>query len=448
MNKLYKIWFIAIIAFLLIVAVGCSENTSQNNTGSSTTTTPPENSEPEKEFSPKVPEISDKPVTISILNWNGLSEDEFQRYYVEPISAKHPNITLKLVAKESGAANESIAKHLMGGEFPDLVYVSNKDINNFILAEVIHNLDDLVKMYQVHLSRFLQVAVESLQGRTEDGGLLAIPWAQNAAGLFYNPAIFDKFGVAEPEDLMTWDEALQLARELTRLEDDVQYLGLNMSSLSQFAQSLSVSYVSPEGKALVDTPVWKRILDFYKSLYEIPGYMGSTGNLFGTKTVAMQPDWLGTTLINATKDPEFRWDVVGLPNFADYLGKGREIDVHTLAISVGSKNKEQALQVIQAVTSDEVQTGMSRYGRVPVLTDSRILAEFGAEIPSFVGKNWDAMFKVDPSEMREHSSPYDSLVLQQINTLNNRIRNGEHDINTLLREIQETADTALQEAMQ
>lgn len=391
--------------------------------------------------------VSTEPVTLSILNWNGMSEEEFQRYFVNPVSKKHPHITLQLVKKESGSPADAISKHMLGGNVPDLIYVSNKDINHFLQANLVRTLDDLVRKHAMDLNRFDGPAIQSLQNRTSTGGLLSVPWAQNVAGLFYNMDIFDRFGVAYPKSLMTWEEASQLSRSLTRMESGVQYFGLNLSSLSQFAQSQSVSYVSRDGKALVDTPQWRRILEFYKAHYDIPGYRDSKGTFFGTKTVAMQPDWVSTVLTNASKNEDVRWDVTGLPNFRELLGTGREVDAHTLAIRSGSPHADQAFQVIQTVTSEEVQTEMSRYGRISVLDNSRITSDFGKELPYFAGKRWADMFQVTPGKLRDNNTPYDSIVLDQINPMAEKIRVNNADINTLLREAQEKAEQLLQAEM-
>lgn len=424
--------------FIAAIAVSCSGGNGDTGAANSTARIA------DRDAAAKAP--SNEPITLSILNWNAMTEEEFDRYFVKPVAKKHPNITLTLVKKISGAPQDAIASHLMAGNFPDLIFVSNKDINEFLLAKAVHSLDELVISNKFDLKRFEPSAVSSLQRKKEDGGLAAIPWAQNIGGLFYSKDVFDKFGTPYPKDLMTWEEALDVARKLTRKENEVQYLGINLSSLSQFAQSLSVSYLSPNGKALVDTTAWKRILEFYRDAFAIPG--GATkATLFGAKTVAMQPDWLGSTINNAVKDPNFPWDVVGLPNFKELLGTGREIDAHSLAISASSKHKEQAFQVIQAVTSDEVQTEMSQYGRVPVLIDAKVLSGFGSQLPYLAGKNWAAMLKVTPAKPRETITSYDSIVLGLINPLADRLRAGETDINTMLRETQEKADAALAAAL-
>lgn len=431
-NKKMRIKLLLSTLFITAIAVSCSGKDGAKNSGTTSDTT--------------VKAPSNEPVTISILNWNGMTDEEFERYYVKPVAKKHPNITLTLVKKNPGSAQDAIANHLMAGNFPDLIFVSNKDINEFLLAKTVYSLDDFVKSNKFDTKRFEPSAIASLQRKKEDGGFTAIPWAQNVGGLFYSKDVFDKFGTPYPKDLMTWDESLELARKLTRKENEVQYLGINLSSLSQFAQSLSVSYLAPNGKALVDTAVWNRILEFYKAAFAIPG--GATkATLFGTKTVAMEPNWLGSTINNAIKDPNFPWDVTGLPNFKELLGTGREIDAHSLAISASSKHKEQAFQIIQAVTSDEVQAEMSQYGRVPILIDSKILSGFGSQLPYLAGKNWAAMLKVTPAKLRENSTPYDSIVLGLINPLADRLRAGEADINTMLRETQEKADAALAAAV-
>lgn len=53
-----------------------------------------------------------------------------------------------------------------------------------------------------------------------------LPLFRNIQATFYNKGIFDKFGVPYPKDGMTYDEAIELAKKVTRSVDGVQYYGL------------------------------------------------------------------------------------------------------------------------------------------------------------------------------------------------------------------------------
>lgn len=152
MNMRKKTWLIAIA--LVMWVIGCSGNAQIQNQ---------KPTDPNQETAEPAP-VSDDPVTLTILNWNHMTEDEFQRYFVAPVAEKLPHITLELVTKHEGDAQEAIASHVMSGEFPDLIFVSNKDINQFLLAKTVHSLDSLVESRQMDLSRFEPMAEEGRVG--------------------------------------------------------------------------------------------------------------------------------------------------------------------------------------------------------------------------------------------------------------------------------------------
>lgn len=48
------------------------------------------------------------------------------------------------------------------------------------------------------------------------GNCMRQPVVNNTMSLYYNKDLFDKFGVSYPKDGMTWDEVLELNRQLDK----------------------------------------------------------------------------------------------------------------------------------------------------------------------------------------------------------------------------------------
>ena len=57
-----------------------------------------------------------------------------------------------------------------------------------------------------------------------DGEYYGLPYRSTLYSLYYNKDLFDKKGIAYPTKI-TWDEYLELARQLTYEEDGTQYWG-------------------------------------------------------------------------------------------------------------------------------------------------------------------------------------------------------------------------------
>jgi multiple sugar transport system substrate-binding protein len=74
--------------------------------------------------------------------------------------------------------------------------------------------------------------------------LYALPFSMNYGMTIYNKDIFDKFGIPYPKDMMTWNEMLDLGKKLTKLEQGVQYVGIDPGPIDQLKEQYSLPYVN------------------------------------------------------------------------------------------------------------------------------------------------------------------------------------------------------------
>lgn len=395
-----------------------------------------------------------KEATITVYKSGlNLTDTEFQTFFVEPIKKKFPHLTLKLVADEKGTKPEEL---LATNSFPDIIFTSNPSYHNFLKLKVVNKLDDLAKQELFELNRVKPVIVESIRSYTGDSELIALPFSLNVAALFYNKDIFDKFAVGYPKETMTWDETLKLARQLTRSDNGVQYVGIDLTGPMNIGRGLSLPLIDPQsGKAAVHTESWNKVFQLLKQSYEIPGYIGE-GNVYsyGNKSflqdrkLAMLPNWLGG-LIGPLQEltqqgNDFAWDIAPLPNFAETLGTGREIDIHSMMLSNISPNKEQAFQVMAYMLSDEVQTIVARSGRLSVLNSNELEKQFGAELTSLKGKQLANVFKAGPRKLHSPSEYDKDVAIKRLDEAAKEVAVGGVDVNTALRNAQAAIDLEIQ----
>src|SRR5262249_24395576 len=89
---------------------------------------------------------------------------------------------------------------------------------------------------------------------------------------YYNKDIFDRFAVPYPKDGMTWDNAIDLAKKLTRSDGGVQYKGLTIDgNINRLGEQRSLPMVDPTGKSVLQTDGWKSVFDVYRQIGQIPG---------------------------------------------------------------------------------------------------------------------------------------------------------------------------------
>src|SRR5690625_1996906 len=124
----------------------------------------------------------------------------------------------------------------------------------------------------------------------DDVNIPMFPVNIDNSAMLYNKDIFDLMGVDYPEDGMTWDEVIDLAKEVTREVDGVQYRGLATMPATFFLTQLSLYYVDPETEEpVVNRSEWKQGFETLKEIHTIQGNENALGwlSLFGDQDIAM-----------------------------------------------------------------------------------------------------------------------------------------------------------------
>lgn len=250
---------------------------------------------------------------------------------------------------------------------------------------------------------------------------------------------------------------MELHALLTREDEGVQYIGIDLRFPDHMVSPYTQPFVDPEtNKALIDIPIYRKIMGLFQQMYETPGYIQGTKYAYGPTGFvsghiqAMQPDWVTkivSDLLQAEADGTApNWDMVTNPTFEDKVGAGRHALADMLIISEPSKHKEQAMQVIEMVVSREQQIELSKDSRVTVLDDPEIEKLFGTNNPSLADKNTAAIF-ANPSSPTPPPHIADKEVQRLIRALRREMAINQKDMNTALREAQDAADQAIQEIL-
>jgi len=390
---------------------------------------------------PAAVQASSEPVTLKFMvAYGGFNDEDFQAYYVDQLSKKYPNIT---VEKVSGKLEDLIA----AGETPDILMASLPGIPALQELKVIEDLSPYFKKYGIDLSKYNPDAIDAIKTFSDKGEILAVPFRMNVPALFYNKDVFDTFGVPYPQDGMTWEEATDLARKLTRNEGGVQYLGLDVGGADRMGMGLVLPYVDKKtNQAVLETDGWQRVLNQYKAVYSMPGYVtdGKVANAYSMflkeKTVGMAAYWCADVFGEINKmvigGQKFNWDMATVPTFDKGKGYAWQVDSQNFLITATSQHKEEAFQVISYLAGEEVQRLQNKDGKVPVLRKTEeILKDFGTGVSYLQGKHTDALFKL-PQGLHQHTK-YDQKGRGFINDAAKETVLKGVDVNTALRNAQE-----------
>ncbi|CAG7618083.1 ABC transporter substrate-binding protein [Paenibacillus allorhizosphaerae] len=379
-----------------------------------------------------------------------LPDEWYKKFIIDPVTRKFPNVKLELVRKGKGTNPSEL---VVAGTFPDILYNSPPRLNEYKDLGLLYDMSDLIKKNNVDLSKLNQPAMDTIKQVAGQGQIVGLPFWVNWSALYYNKDIFDKFGEAYPKDGMTWEEAIELSKRLTRTDNGISYRGLD-HSLGGFVGQLSLGYIDPktEKPALLQTEGFKRSYEMLLSLYKIPGNQERTSApkdaFLKDKTLAMWPmyadvpSWIAEL---EAKGEKFNWDMVQMPAFKESPGVSQAVDSHNLHVTSSSKNKEAAFQVVMFLLSEQPQLELVKNGFLTSSTDKAINQHFGEAMPIFKGKNLKPVFDSKPAP-KGAMHKYDSIVSSEYTKAYTAVENGSKDVNTALREATELADKRIEEA--
>lgn len=395
------------------------------------------------------PDKPKSPVTLTFYDptAKGLTEN-FMEQYGNAIQKKFPYITVNYVSSPDTNPEGHIAGMITAGETIDIVMTADQNFHRLIAPfNLQYDISELIKSERFDLSRLDPGAVKAIQALS-NGGMYGLPISMNHFALMYNRDLFDRFGQPYPKDGMTWDETYELAKAMTRVENDVQYRGFITQTYNfAWTSQLSLGFVDPKtDKPLyVSDDRWAKFTRNLTRFYEIPGNalkettFGAVGNLFNKdKVAAMYANFIPSVEIPVN------WDVVSLPTFSDLPGVGPQTLLSMAYITSMSKHKEAAFEAVAYLTSDEFQMNISKKAlALPITSNADVKKAFAQEAPLLQGKNVRVLLSNKPAPPFA-PSPYSRAAAQFYERTMYKLGKGQVDLNTALRESTEEANKEIE----
>ena len=110
------------------------------------------------------------------------------------------------------------------GNPPDVFLVNYREYSQFVARGAVRPVEDLLAERNVDLGDYFDQPVDAF---TYDGALQCMPQNVSSLVVYYNRAVFEKAGIAEPADDWTWDDFVGTAQRLT--QGDVRGAGIDAS---------------------------------------------------------------------------------------------------------------------------------------------------------------------------------------------------------------------------
>jgi len=291
-----------------------------------------------------------EPVTLVFASWR--TEDiDLMNKINSAFTKKYPNVTIDFQPIKNTEYDAQLSFSLETGVGPDVMYLRSFDNGEAVYkAGYLAELNDKVPA----LADFPAAAINAWA--TDDGVIYGVPIAGVTHGIYYNTAIFDKYGLTEPA---TWAEFLDICQTLKDNGEiaiaqgtndrwdlyEVMYSGLGANFYGGEASRQAL--VAGEMK-MTDEPFVKafeamdELQPFFPVGYESIDYVGQQ-QLFGIGRAAM---YIGGSWEIATFEglglTDIGWFAPPVENAGDTVSICFHVDCG-LGVNKDSKNLEAAL---------------------------------------------------------------------------------------------------------
>lgn len=372
------------------------------------------------------------PIVLKVYPIQPITEEDFTLLIADPVKKKYPYITIELLKQ-----SKSVADFISTREQVDFFTTWNGTTKVYEPLGIFSDLTPLITQAKFDLSRFDQGSLDAVRA-SASGGLLGLPYNIQFNALYYNKDIFNKFGVPFPKDGMNWDEAVELANKLTRMESGTQFSGLGMDGITRLTYPLSLNPINPKtNQGMLDDELYRKSFLMAKQIYSIPGNEPNFNSAAFLKDRTQAMFATVNLLDQLIKLPDMNWDIAQFPSYKESPNIYGMYDLHVLMASSTSKYKDDLMKVYEVFFSDEVQKLSTRKtGRVSALANPEINKEFGADNALLNGKNLQSIFKSKPAPSAAFTE-FQSIGTKALKDQSLLYLQNKKDLNTAIRDANE-----------
>lgn len=195
------------MAVSMLVGCGSNPSSSNNDVPSSNNTDANKDSNPNSgDDSKTTGEKKD------VVIWDYFETDaqkQMMQSMIDDFNSSQSEFTASHVYVPFADYEKQLTLGMASGELPDLVILDGCGMASFIKMDLFGDVSEA----NIDWSEYMQGPMTSTMA---DGKHYGIPFATNCTALFYNKDIFDKAGVAYPDENTTWEDFREMAKKLTK----------------------------------------------------------------------------------------------------------------------------------------------------------------------------------------------------------------------------------------
>ncbi len=277
----------------------------------------------------------------------------------EDFRKAHPEIDFR-VERVTSMYEQNVLTRIAGGVAPDIIFVYPHNFALWVSKGAVVPLNPLIEADpDFSIENYFDNIVEIF---SIGGSIYGIPKDGTSFYLCYNKEIFDREGLAYPDDTWDWGKMLEVAEKLTKDPDGdgkIDQFGLGAPSWEELVWQNGGRVLSEDGKrCLLDSPEAVEALQFYADLqikYHVApspverDFLGDMARFQRGEIAMIRSAYPHSAELR--NKCEFEWDIALLPK-----GKGGRAS-HALpsayAITTQSRHPKEAFEFIKFLTGKD-----------------------------------------------------------------------------------------------
>jgi len=328
-------------------------------------------------------------VTIRYANFSaGEHNAETLQKMVNLFMAKNPGIKVELESMGYGDNYwTSLITRIAGGDAPDAFELNMEQFLAFTLRGSNRPLDELFTKTGVSKGIFGEGLLDAV---SFNGKVMAVPQSFSTVVLIYNKALFDQAKTPYPTADWTWDDALEAAKDITALGDDIwgTYNPIQFWEFYKVVQQNGGSLMTADGKQFtINSPqnieTLQYMLDRVWKYHVMPTREQQAnrpeGDMFvdGKLGMWLNGVWAFTDLKDRVK---FNWGIEMEPG---KLSKATHFFGNVGCISTTTKHPEETFKFLAFMASDPdvVQLRLDAQWELPTVSDPTVMERYLADTP-------------------------------------------------------------------
>ena len=260
--------------------------------------------------------MAEEKVTITFAFWD-TNQEPGMKAIAEAYMAEHPNVTVETQVTPWSEYWTKLEAAAQGGALPDVFWMHSNQFFKYVSAGMLLDLTDLNLDYTPYPEGI--TALYHYEDKQ-----WAVPKDYDTIALAYNKELFDKAGIAYPDDTWTWDTLRENAKKLTDADNGIYGFGAPNDTQSGYYNFVyqNGGFIFEDGKSGFDQEATQEAIQTWADLMLKDGVSPSLESFtdmgnddqFQAGKVAMV--FVGSWMMSAYTSNEFikdKFDVAVLP---------------------------------------------------------------------------------------------------------------------------------------